>query len=97
MTLRIERSSRAELVVLSLTGRVEIEDVAELQRILGLEESGCQIALDLKDVTLIDRDAVKFLARCEGDSIRLENCPAYIREWIGQDRNASRQRENLSG
>lgn len=93
MTLRIERSSKAELVVLSLTGRMGIEDVAELQRLLSLEEIGRRIALDLEDVTLIDRDAVKFLARCEADSIRLENCPAYIREWIGQDRNASGQRE----
>jgi anti-anti-sigma regulatory factor len=93
MTLRIERSSKAELVVLSLTGRMDIEDVAELQRLLSLEQIGCRIALDLEDVTLIDRDAVKFLARCEADSIRLENCPAYIREWIRQDRNATRQRE----
>jgi hypothetical protein len=92
MTLRIERSSKAELVVLRLTGRMEIEDVAELQRLLSLEQMGCRIALDLEDVRLIDRDAVKFLARCEADSIRLENCPAYIREWIAQERNASRQR-----
>jgi hypothetical protein len=67
--------------------------VAELQRLLSLEQTGCRIALDLEDVRLIDRDAVKFLARCEADSIRLENCPAYIREWIAQERNASRQRE----
>ena len=93
MTLRIERSSKAELVVMRLTGRMEIEDVAELQRLLSLEQMGCRIALDLEDVRLIDRDAVKFLARCEADSIRLENCPAYIREWIAQERNASRQRE----
>jgi hypothetical protein len=76
-----------------LTGRMEIEDVAELQRVLSLEQIGCRVALDLEDVTLIDRDAVKFLARCEADSIRLENCPAYIREWIAQERNASRQRD----
>ncbi len=93
MTLRIERSSKAELVVMRLTGRMEIEDVAELQRLLSLEQMGCRIALDLEDVRLIDRDAVKFLARCEADSIKLENCPAYIREWIAQERNASRQRE----
>lgn len=93
MTLRIERSSKAELVVMRLTGRMEIEDVAELQRLLSLEQIGCRIALDLEDVRLIDRDAVKFLARCEADSIKLENCPAYIREWIAQERNASRQRE----
>ena len=61
-------------------------DVPELQRLLSLEADGQDIALDLQDVTLIDRDAVKFLARCEEDKVELENCPAYIREWIDAER-----------
>ena len=61
-------------------------DVPELQRLLSLEEDGQDIALDLQDVTLIDRDAVKFLARCEEEKVELENCPAYIREWIDAER-----------
>ena len=31
---------------------------------------------------LVDREAVSFIARCEASGIRLENCPAYVREWI---------------
>jgi anti-anti-sigma regulatory factor len=85
--LKIQRSS-SDGVVLTLVGRIEIEDVAELQRLLGLEEAGHRIALDLQDVTLIDRDGVKFLARCEADSVRLENCPAYIREWINREKKS---------
>jgi hypothetical protein len=57
-----------------------------LQRLLSLETTGQGIALDLKDITLVDRDAVKFLAGCEAESIELENCPAYIRQWIDADR-----------
>jgi hypothetical protein len=38
--------------------------------------------LDLKDVTLVDPDAVKVLARWEVDGIKLERCSPYIREWI---------------
>ena len=38
------------------------------------------------DVTLIDRDCVEFLARCEEDHVNLENCPAFIREWIEAER-----------
>ena len=49
---------------------------------------GRQIILDLKDLTLVDREAVRFLERCEADSIKLKNCPAYIREWIERERNA---------
>ena len=90
--LRIHRSSN-DGVNLSSCGRIEIEDVVELQRLLGLESPGQTITLDLHDVTLVDRDAVKFLANCEADSIRLENCPAYIREWIDTERSQNNGRE----
>ena len=83
--LKIQRSSDQK-VVFSLSGHIEIEDVAELQRLLDLETVGQAIELDLQDITLVDRDAVKFLARCESESIQLENCPAYVREWIAAER-----------
>lgn len=82
--LRIQRSSD-DPVVFSLSGRIEIDDVAELQRLFSLEAAGQAIVLDLRDITLVDREAVKFLARCEVERIKLENCPAYIREWIDAD------------
>jgi hypothetical protein len=94
--LKIQRSSNAE-VVFTLIGRIENDDIPELQRIFSLEEAGRSIALDLEDVTLIDRDAVKFLARCEADSIRLENCPAFIREWIGQEKMSKVGKQKLNG
>ena len=85
--LRIDRSSNRG-VVFSLSGRIEIEDVAELQRLLSLEAPSQAIAFDLQDVTLVDRGAVKFLARCETESIKLDNCPAYVREWITAERSS---------
>jgi ABC-type transporter Mla MlaB component len=83
--LKIERSWDQK-VILSLSGRIEMDDVNELQRLLNLESPGDGIALDLQDVTLIDRDAVKFLARWENANVKLERCPAYIREWIDAER-----------
>jgi hypothetical protein len=83
--LKIERSSNGT-VVFTLSGRIEMVDVPELQRLLSLEAVGRDIAFDLEDVTLIDRDAIKFLARCENDRVKLENCPAFIREWIDAER-----------
>lgn len=83
--LMIQRSFN-EGVVFWLSGRIEIEDVAELQRVLNLEPAGCGITLDLRDITLVDREAVKFLAGCEARNIQLEKCPAYIREWIDIDK-----------
>jgi anti-anti-sigma regulatory factor len=89
--LNIQRQSSNGRVVLSLSGRIEMEDVAELQRLLSLETADQIIVLDLQDVTLIDRDAVKFLASWEAHNIQLENCPAYIREWMGAERGQRSQ------
>jgi hypothetical protein len=83
--LNIQRSSNGR-IVFSLSGRVEMEDIPELQRLLNLEAAGREIAFDLKEVTLVDREAVKFLANWDAQSIKLENCPGYIREWIDADR-----------
>jgi len=51
------------------------------------------VVLDLKDIKLVNRDAVKFLAHCEADGARLKNCPAYIREWIARERDGSNTRQ----
>ena len=88
--LRIQRSANGR-VVFKLSGRIEAEDVKELREVLALETTRQQLVLDLRDVTLLNQDAVKFLATCEADSIKLENCPAYIRKWIDQARGRSSQ------
>jgi hypothetical protein len=94
--LKIQRSQDVG-VVLSLSGRIEMEDVAELQRLLRLEVAGRAIALDLQDITLVDRDAVKFLAHCQAESIELENCPAYIRQWIVAGKRPKQPAKALNG
>jgi len=45
------------------------------------------IILDLRDVRLADRDAVKFLRDCKADGMKLENCPAYVREWMEREKD----------
>jgi len=82
MTLRIDRSAKDDVVTFALSGRIKAEEVAELQNLFEVEGQDHRIVLDLKEVNLVDQDAVTFLARCEANGIQLENCPAYIREWI---------------
>jgi hypothetical protein len=84
--LRIQRSSDGA-VVFSLSGRIEAPDILELERLLNLEAAGQRTALDLLEITLVDRDAVPFLARCQADGIQLVNCPPFIREWIDTERS----------
>jgi hypothetical protein len=85
--LRIERFFD-DGVVFSLSGRIQIEDVAELQRLVSLEAADQNIAFDLQDVTLVDRDAMKFLACWESEGIRLENCLAYVRDCIDRRKSS---------
>src|SRR5262245_34674997 len=85
--LRIRRSMEAENVRFALSGRIQGADLAELDRLIAEEAPRRVSALDLAEVRLVDREAVTFLARCEANGIRLENCPAYVREWIAREQN----------
>jgi hypothetical protein len=85
MTLRIERSSRQRFTVFTPIGRMEAEHVAELKELFDCDYR--DIILDLRDLRLADRDAVRFLRRCEADGMKLENCPAYVREWIDREKD----------
>ncbi len=82
MTLRIQISTKEDVVAFTLSGRIKAEEVAELQTLFGVEGQDRRIVLDLKEIKLVGRDAVRFLGQCEANGLQIENCPAYIREWI---------------
>jgi len=51
-----------------------------------LEQESGGLAIDLKNVLLVDREAVKLLALSEAKGTELRNCPPYIREWVRRER-----------
>ncbi len=69
----------------TLSGRMEAEQAAELKELFDRDYRN--IILDLRDVRLADRDAVRFLRGCEADGMKLENCPAYVREWMDREKD----------
>jgi hypothetical protein len=84
MSFRIDRVVSAEsLVVLFVSGQITGEHVDTLRGVLE-QEPGCFV-IDLKNVILVDRDAVKLLARSEANETELRNCPPYIREWVTRE------------
>lgn len=87
MTFRIETAARGRFTVLTLSGRFETEAIAELRRLLELQADYRDIILDLKDVSVISRDVMRFLARCESDGVKVENCAPYIREWMEREKD----------
>jgi hypothetical protein len=49
-----------------------------------IEGSTQRVVLNLEEVKLVDRDAVRFLAVCEANGIELCQCSPYIRDWIAR-------------
>lgn len=86
MTLRIQKSEEHGWVVITLTGRIQGEVIPELRELLRSSRSDHRVVLDLKEVRLVDRDAVHFLALTEAGGAKLRNCSAFVREWISQER-----------
>ena len=90
--LRIERAANGQ-VVFTLSGRMQTEDIEQFQQLLVVEAPGQPVRFDLRYVTLVNQDAVTFLAHCEANGIELENCPLYIRNWIDQEKRRNRRRK----
>lgn len=86
--LKIERSENGE-VLLRLYGRIEIADLEELEELVN-GEAKRPFAIDLKGVTLVDRQVIRFLACCQAQTIELRNCPRYIREWLHKDQGETK-------
>ena len=90
MTCKIDRIVSRTLVIHRVSGRITGRDVDMIRAVL--EQESSPLAIDLKQVLLADREAVRFLAVCELNGTELRNCPAYIREWVtreGANKNAS--------
>jgi len=84
--LRIQREANGE-VVLRISGRLGRENLSELEKLIESEGAPREIVLDLRELTLVDQDAVRFLEEGDSDGIELRNCPPYIWEWIARRRD----------
>jgi hypothetical protein len=85
MSCRIDRLLGGDgIVVFCISGRITERDVDTLRNVIVAETSA--LAIDLEHVDLIDREAVKFLAKRELNGTVLRNCSAYVREWVTKER-----------
>jgi len=85
--LKIQRR-RDPALVFTVSGRLDVENVCELCHLIDAEPAGVVVVLDLTDLVLADRDAVRYLRDYEtGGRVVLRNCPAYIRAWMAADEN----------
>ena len=88
MTLKIQRHVKKDNARFNLCGQIDAKELPELQRLMAAEEQK-NVVLDLKEVKLVDRESVRFLVCCQENGIKVENCPAYIREWLRREATQS--------
>jgi len=84
MTLRIEKDSDGQRTTLRLIGRMRREHIEELKA--QIKAGGTSVALDLNEVSLVDLDVIRFLAKCQTEGISLVHCSRYINNWITKER-----------
>ena len=87
MAFRIETAARGRLSIFILSGHIETQAMAELKRLFELYTDCRDIVVDLRDVSMVDREAMRFLMRCESNGVMLENCTPYIREWMTREKD----------
>ena len=94
MTLRIQNSTEHGRIVFRLIGRIQSDQIPALRALFSSDgRDYAALELDLREVKLVDRDVVRFLAECEAKGAGLTNCSAFIREWILQEQDGLRRRE----
>jgi anti-anti-sigma regulatory factor len=72
-------------VTLLLNGKFDEQAIRDLESSI-LEARGAHqhVYIDLSEVTLVDRKAVRYLSEQANRNIELVNCPIYLRGWITQ-------------
>jgi ABC-type transporter Mla MlaB component len=84
--LKIQRTADRGAVVLTVSGRLHVENVGQLCELLDTIPIDRTVALDLRDLVLADRAVVRLLREFEEHRrIVLRNCPAYIRIWMAAE------------
>ena len=86
---KVRHVREGDRTVLRLSGRLESEQLKQLEEVLASEAAIHHLILDLSDIRLVDQDVVRFLADCEAGGATLHNCPPYIREWITAEKTAN--------
>lgn len=84
MSCKIDRIVESAGIVLRVSGQLHGQHVDTLRELMGVERG--RLALDLVEVTSVDRAAVSLLAASEINGTELRNSPAYVREWVTREK-----------
>jgi hypothetical protein len=83
MTCKVVRLLEVgQLVLFRVSGHLQEVHVNLIEELIAQETD--PVVLDLAEITLVDREVVRFLAACDERGVGLRNCPDFIREWMSK-------------
>ena len=80
MTLKIEKESGPLGTTIRLIGRMQAEHILELKS--QIEQSKPEVTLNLEQMSLVDFEAIHFLAACQTGEVKIVGASQYVRDWI---------------
>ena len=94
--LKITPDREDQKLRVRLCGQFTKEYIPELERTLTTGGADSSVAIDLSNVTFVDREAMVFLCSAKSRNIAIENCPSYVVRWIQQERLCGKSTEDSS-
>ena len=90
MTLRIDRHVVGNRAIIHLDGNLQMEQLDELKAQIGAPDR--VTVLDIRGVSLISVEGVRFLNYCEASGIAIRNASPYISKWMALERRFLQKR-----
>jgi hypothetical protein len=84
MTLKIECIFGEGKTRILLSGQLRSDQLDQLKS--EIERCSLPLALDLREVDLVDIDGIRFLIERESAGVAVVGCSPYIKEWMTRER-----------
>ena len=80
----------------NLHGRFTSEYIVVVGNVLSKNRSEeSAVTLDLSDVIFVDRPAMVFLSQVKSKTVKIENLPSYVMQWIALETQSSKAATKL--
>lgn len=93
MRIAVGRQAPAT-VTLCILGKINGASLGELRReIERARRNHEEVAIDLSEVTLVDRHSLAFLVEQSEEDVRLINCPVHLQRWVEREKSTRAVKE----
>jgi hypothetical protein len=80
--VKIEKHVQGQTTTIHLIGHFHLDHLVELRKQV---EHGDEVILDLREITIVDADVVRFFVECKRKGMKIAHCPRYIKRWMPRE------------